>query len=160
MPFRFIPTYVGHTLVVVMPVVSASVHPHIRGAYSLAFCSPIQVHRFIPTYVGHTASSSGTENTISVHPHIRGAYDSECVNLVRVGGSSPHTWGIRSGQGQGLISLRFIPTYVGHTRNAVKQVWQIGVHPHIRGAYLLCGSSSHSYIRFIPTYVGHTIFLS
>ena len=30
---RFIPTYVGHTLVVVMPVVSASVHPHIRGAY-------------------------------------------------------------------------------------------------------------------------------
>ena len=73
-PCRFIPTYVGHTAQDVYPDEAKSVHPHIRGAYTL------QVHsrwtyfgssphtwgiqgfrrcgrkngRFIPTYVGHT----------------------------------------------------------------------------------------------------------
>ena len=30
---RFIPTYVGHTIALVVPESDRAVHPHIRGAY-------------------------------------------------------------------------------------------------------------------------------
>ena len=71
---RFIPTYVGHTVSQSPNNCSASVHPHIRGAYhcpgvpggkpggssphtwGIRFTSSINScrRRFIPTYVGHT----------------------------------------------------------------------------------------------------------
>ena len=71
---RFIPTYVGHTPSAVVFRCMASVHPHLRGAYSLRTYSDVHLHgssphtwgilssyifrcsppRFIPTYVGHT----------------------------------------------------------------------------------------------------------
>ena len=72
--------------------------------------------------------------------------------------------------------LRFIPTYVGHTRAGSPPILRRTVHPHIRGAYAAGrgrfpappGSSPHTWgirkrrnrvysrHRFIPTYVGHT----
>ena len=91
---RFIPTYVGHTLLRSSQAPGYSVHPHIRGAYldtetiglDGAGSSPHTwgirrgparlrlPDRFIPTYVGHTG-------------------------------------GVDEGHAVG----RFIPTYVGHT---------------------------------------------
>ena len=71
---RFIPTYVGHTKAITSPMQSATVHPHLRGAY-WSYISTFKVvtgsspptwgihirektprpeKRFIPTYVGHT----------------------------------------------------------------------------------------------------------
>ena len=73
-------------------------------------------------------------------------------------------------------SMRFIPTYVGHTSSPGPYQFHISVHPHLRGAYaalprqqlIFPGSSPHTWgihgacsdfsciDRFIPTYVGHT----
>ena len=71
-----------------------TVHPHIRGAYSVHVddhksrvgSSPhtwgirggpgetLGDIRFIPTYVGHTALDTNRFSPVAVHPHIRGAY--------------------------------------------------------------------------------------
>ena len=51
--FRFIPTYVGHTL---------------------GKATELSLERFIPTYVGHTGLSGPPTPRKPVHPHIRGAY--------------------------------------------------------------------------------------
>ena len=152
---RFIPTYVGHTLFRRSMTSWASVHPHIRGAYSPVIdtirsffgSSPhtwgilLPVHdapeggRFIPTYVGHTLAALRSAVTNSVHPHIRGAYIGHHRENQHLLGSSPHTWGIRRPGSTFVRSLRFIPTYVGHTgrRRCCCSRWP--VHPHIRGAY-------------------------
>ena len=134
------------------------------------------IARFIPTYVGHTGASSSAGSVVSVHPHIRGAY---CTANPRIGetiGSSPHTWGIRRRLPDLPALIRFIPTYVGHTRKRRGASVMRTVHPHIRGAYWpsaiqassAIGSSPHTWgilsahpephqaQRFIPTYVGHT----
>ena len=115
---------------------------------------------------------------IPVHPHIRGAYRRRGLCLFLVGGSSPHTWGIRSSFLLHDPDFRFIPTYVGHTCVIFPPIWETTVHPHIRGAYGhrpgnqsgKCGSSPHTWgiqfgvaffhrhVRFIPTYVGHTFY--
>ncbi len=152
---RFIPTYVGHTLL---------------------FRQRSMFSRFIPTYVGHTRDTGSQSPILAVHPHIRGAY-STLFHVPAMGcGSSPHTWGIHYMPYLPILLYRFIPTYVGHT--GVKTIWQeqLTVHPHIRGAYSISevstlqtsGSSPHTWgilrpaapvpgpARFIPTYVGHT----
>ena len=153
---RFIPTYVGYTHANNPAISRCTVHPHIRGAYSVypsflpsVFGSspptwgiPLNLariaffRRFIPTYVGHTARA------VRRRP--------------QAAGSSPPTWGIRTGWGNYPPAQR--------------------VHPHLRGAYAAGrgrfpappGSSPHtwgipyirpfgcSHPRFIPTYVGHT----
>ena len=126
--------------------------------------------------MGHTFLGRSVLGRWAVHPHIRGAYiirfKAETLKL----GSSPHTWGIQKLIVSRLRSLRFIPTYVGHTQQAVLPKLLEPVHPHIRGAYSVpsgvgcsaSGSSPHTWGilkiyysikghgRFIPTYVGHT----
>ena len=77
-----------------------------------------------------------------------------------MGGSSPHTWGIRLAVRAHFVEDRFIPTYVGHTRRRSVRAWASAVHPHIRGAYALGGVAKITDARFIPTYVGHTFFAS
>ena len=119
--FRFIPTYVGHTMIETGNFNKSPVHPHIRGAYKLCVgfhppgrgSSPhtwgipgvpkrkSRKVRFIPTYVGHTTSSGRPESIKTVHPHIRGAYIVGAFDL--------------------QISIRFIPTYVGHTLDRRKK---------------------------------------
>ena len=196
-----------------------SVHPHIRGAYVILLnrsspkpgSSPhtwgIQELggadqdrlRFIPTYVGHTMLGQIVNHILTVHPHIRGAYSLLRCHSSGGFGSSPHTWGILSGDGVRHVPRRFIPTYVGHTSLERQRFALCSVHPHIRGAYstlfhvpaMGCGSSPHTWgiqygyweetsdfgssphtwgipasapggnvaVRFIPTYVGHTIRL-
>ena len=73
--FRFIPTYVGHTLCPARSHTSVTVHPHLRGAY---------------------APVSWRSHSVPVHPHLRGAYKRECNQPSCRSGSSPPTWGIRN----------------------------------------------------------------
>ena len=133
--YRFIPTYVGHTITTPFRWVVSWVHPHIRGAYSfeprpdvsdpgssphtwgIRYRERLAVDRirFIPTYVGHTELRERPETRIAVHPHIRGAYASSFLIMVSVIGSSPHTWGIP------------LSRYLSSVCKSV--------HPHIRGAY-------------------------
>ena len=174
---RFIPTYVGHTSHCLPHFLSASVHPHLRGAYparrrarlTLPGSSPptwgirsdgnsvCQGMRFIPTYVGHTSSMPSAWNWLTVHPHLRGAYLFQFRHGTPQIGSSPPTWGIR--------------------KPAPPSSLPIAVHPHLRGAYRAAmsqpaprpGSSPPTWgildgvlegevrARFIPTYVGHTL---
>lgn len=91
---RFIPTYVGHTRPAVCRSLSASVHPHIRGAYDCTHTGLNHRRRFIPTYVGHTATALTIPVDTAVHPHIRGAYSTLHPLASLHPGSSPHTWGI------------------------------------------------------------------
>ena len=111
-----------------------------------------------------------------VHPHIRGAYRVSSCILSAASGSSPHTWGILNPADYADMTVRFIPTYVGHTPVDCRAGQRPSVHPHIRGAYAghgrhtltSVGSSPHTWgilvaqsadgleVRFIPTYVGHT----
>ena len=132
--------------------------------------------RFIPTYVGHTRWYHGCMRASAVHPHIRGAYRVAGSLQKASAGSSPHTWGIHADQPLPGAGRRFIPTYVGHTWADLLKFMSRTVHPHIRGAYSICGrrpaqsagSSPPTWGihpeavvrptvgRFIPTYVGHT----
>jgi len=148
-----------------------TVHPHIRGEYSirksrtpsLSGSSPhpwgilsspnsfLWMVRFIPTSVGNTSMGHTCIHTHSVHPHIRGEYDSRRIASSRACGSSPHPWGI-----QGIYPLcqmvnRFIPTSVGNTTTIFLNQRLTAVHPHIRGEYMIdliavicfSGSSPH-----------------
>ena len=215
---RFIPTYVGYTHANNPAISRCTVHPHIRGAYSVypSFLpsvfgsSPptwgIRLHcfsavpndRFIPTYVGHTVSPNATMRPASVHPHLRGAYGRRPVGAERRP-VHPHLRGAYGPRGAAAATgRRFIPTYVGHTdglgelspgpAGSSPPTWGIrqklnngdpsqAVHPHLRGAYVFTvflrfqtiGSSPPTWgipsaqmpqcvlPRFIPTYVGHTV---
>ena len=155
--FRFIPTYVGHTLLKVCETHRyGGSSPHTWGIRAGPEDREHRL-RFIPTYVGHTVTHLYRDTPSSVHPHIRGAYRSLRKPPTMSSGSSPHTWGIPPAHGDEPRTLL--------------------VHPHTRGAYCLDqvipphlrGSSPHTWgilpvpgwrpgcRRFIPTYVGHTV---
>ena len=152
---RFIPTYVGHTVHCSFAHGFISVHPHLRGAYvkstrewledlgsspptwgiRLCFSGSNRDIWFIPTYVGHTLWRSGRKPNSTVHPHLRGAYDSTSGKFTSISGSSPPTWGIHGVDAFGVVLVRFIPTYVGHTLSRLYHPDWFTVHPHLRGAY-------------------------
>ena len=171
-------------------------HPHMRGEYAPAILaehldggsSPhawgIQraahaagrLRRFIPTCVGNTRPSAPAWWITSVHPHMRGEYFHCRQSSKASAGSSPHAWGIRSGQRLESCGHRFIPTCVGNTAACYGLHEYAAVHPHMRGEYVLVrnvtgserGSSPHAWgilpasslpcgaWRFIPTCVGNT----
>ena len=91
--------------------------------------------RFIPTCVGLTRCSRAETSRPAVHPHMRGAYAVVGQDIVLIGGSSPHAWGLRSEYRYQYRTLRFIPTCVGLTKLSVSKVTGMTVHPHMRGAY-------------------------
>ena len=112
---RFIPTYVGHTTVIVQSINCPSVHPHIRGAYSTGKIFSASAHGSSPHTWGIRTWQNWELGITPVHPHIRGAYIGQGRCGRSSGGSSPHTWGIRDIAEQVLAEARFIPTYVGYT---------------------------------------------
>ena len=129
---RFIPTYVGHTMVNTTDRRRDAVHPHIRGAY-LARC-----------YLDDDLYGSS--------PHTWGIPQVDVHAPDKLRGSSPHTWGIPPGQTPARPGNRFIPTYGGHTWMR-RGIWpKPAVHPHIRGAYRALGGPQpppavHPHIR-------------
>ena len=166
----------GHTWADLLKFMSRTVHPHIRGAYSICGRRPAQSagssphtwgircdagqtsarSRFIPTYVGHTTATATAPLLPAVHPHIRGAYADHRIGVAIVDGSSPHTWGIHLREWKTCRTSRFIPTYVGHTHGWwIQNGSNCGSSPHTWG---IPGQAFHALgqNRFIPTYVGHT----
>ena len=136
MVMRFIPTYVGHTRRVSPAFTLYPVHPHIRGAYPETVSRCNKLPRFIPTYVGHTAWAVSPARSCAVHPHIRGAYRRIPSAETNSYGSSPHTWGIQPRRTWNGLLYRFIPTYVGHTRQLrFLCSSQTGSSPHTWGIH-------------------------
>ena len=86
-----------------------------RGVYALTVQSPTERPRFIPTCVGFTWDS---RNETPVYY-----------------GSSPHAWGLLTGNPREEVQKRFIPTCVGFTQIANQLVGSGAVHPHMRGVY-------------------------
>ncbi len=82
----------------------------------------------------------------AVHPHLRGAYRPVQSKYRTARGSSPHAWGILLDSPPVGWTVRFIPTYVGHTWGLLHHHYNPPVHPHIRGAYFL--SSSFFWSRY------------
>ena len=130
---RFIPTYVGLTLInVPFSAQNCGSSPHTWGLRKLVEAGR-NLERFIPTYVGLTFLRKSA--------------------FFCARGSSPHTWGLRPASCWLRILLRFIPTYVGLTYGIHHARRPRTVHPHIRGAYNLgtfliiqiIGSSPHTW---------------
>ncbi len=91
---RFIPTGVGNTPLLIVPVPISAVHPHGRGEHHLARSDALfrggssprawgtlnvshsgqNIGRFIPTGVGNTFSGIARLRQIAVHPHGRGEH--------------------------------------------------------------------------------------
>ena len=89
-------------------------HPHIHGEYSWICCvmsssegSPPHtwgIHimndfekaqsGITPTYMGNTLALAGVTVWLEDHPHIHGEYLPFALNVYRLPGSPPHTWGI------------------------------------------------------------------
>ena len=110
---RFIPTYVGNSIMTTESTRTASVHPHIRGELERRrqMTDPVlgssphtwgthnrtnrirTVRRFIPTYVGNSPAGGTSTTASTVHPHIRGELRTWTSSIDRRSGSSPHTWG-------------------------------------------------------------------
>ncbi len=115
-------------------------------------------------------------HTVPVHPHVRGEYLLRFHVKNSMGGSSPRAWGIPCVWRRAFVLARFIPTCVGNTLEAIKNVIFLPVHPHVRGEYIKLsimslkssGSSPRAWGilslpgkegsigRFIPTCVGNT----
>ena len=173
---RFIPTCVGNTPCGLPFCIGNGVHPHMRGEYAQrhhAFGQPV---RFIPTCVGNTPRNRPRNRPQPVHPHMRGEYAVIPQYISKIGGSSPHAWGIPTQATPPCQSSRFIPTCVGNTSALSRRKFSTPVHPHMRGEYwgrmeiMNCtrGSSPHAWgilihqpvplwrRRFIPTCVGNT----
>ena len=145
----------GNTKIKQYTIMWMSVHPHMRGEYSVVSevtSAPIGssphawgiqgisflealIDRFIPTCVGNTNRCCWCSSAVAVHPHMRGEYDSVVGEQIGVLGSSPHAWGIRIYL-RGLYGeLRFIPTCVGNTSFQKASERRSSVHPHMRGEY-------------------------
>ena len=159
---RFIPTPVGNTSTRPSCTLHASVHPHARGEYVMAFQSLVSedgssprpwgilkaMHadlgaaRFIPTPVGNTSSVCMRRYRLSVHPHARGEYFGLPCVANGVNGSSPRPWGIPLCLCALLPGRRFIPTPVGNTRAHAARAGPLAVHPHARGEYSATAQTS------------------
>ena len=154
---RFTPTCVGNTSGAVSASDVATVHPHMRGEYSVGSVVRIlyrgspphawgildilhcatTVDRFTPTCVGNTSPTTQTRAVTSVHPHMRGEYAARLRSRQPYFGSPPHAWGIPDEGRFHVPDSRFTPTCVGNTNCFTEQAKQLPVHPHMRGEYVL-----------------------
>ena len=97
---------------------------------------------------------------ITVHPHTCGVYADDVQTTGLLIGSSPHMWGLPSGQQPLPRKLRFIPTHVGFTIHSTASQCQSAVHPHTCGVYCGVRHTDLHCRRFIPTHVGFTLMMS
>ncbi len=145
---------------------------------------PTPVHRrqtgFIPTYVGNRSDAQESARLLSVHPHVCGEQGNTTFRLLVSFGSSPRMWGTGTPVNREHRSSRFIPTYVGNSRQQGRRHQSFPVHPHVCGEQIVKtntlpttnGSSPRMWgtdasaifcqyvCRFIPTYVGNRVSAS
>ncbi len=134
---RFTPTCVGNTARRFLEALCHSVHPHVRGEYGAPLPTGGSRDRFTPTCVGNTATTlQGT---------------------VRVGGSPPRAWGIRSGSNLSAQGNGSPPRAWGILVVFVFFLIVSPVHPHVRGEYAGHRRRLKADHRFTPTCVGNTV---
>ena len=174
---RFTPTCVGTIPAWGVSVVSATVHPHMRGdnVYNWIAAvpalgspphawgqSPARFHacaltRFTPTCVGTMTSSCAMTAQTSVHPHMRGDNVSLSFLSISAAGSPPHAWGQFFWLHVSLQRRRFTPTCVGTMGDPRSWSGAMSVHPHMRGdnhsrspgANSWYGSPPHAWGQFL-----------
>ncbi len=134
-PRRFIPTPVGNTAAVNIPLAQSTVHPHACGEHfkrvgaaldsigssprlwgthdPIVLCNDDR--RFIPTPVGNTKRGQAWRSGIAVHPHACGEHPCLPTGRRRRVGSSPRLWGTLNNPACQIVARRFIPTPVGNT---------------------------------------------
>ena len=98
---RFIPTYVGHTVISGIQKFDTAVHPHLRGAYRCSLFGSLRPGGSSPPTWGIRGRVKDQFGLDAVHPHLRGAYGLSSI--------------------QYRLPIRFIPTYVGHTLDRRKK---------------------------------------
>lgn len=69
------------------------------------------------------------------HPYIHGGYVALSEGLRRNIGSSLHTWGLLSVEGNLIVNDRLIPTYMGTTKIDKALSFDSEAHFHMHGNY-------------------------
>ena len=143
--------------------ITAAVHPHGRGDWSLHSLPHCLYHgspprawglaqhkrrqpasrRFTPTGVGTGKDDDPDRNRWPVHPHGRGDWSEITVPPGAQRGSPPRAWGLAGSLHLCAHSTRFTPTGVGTGRQAIFIFTPLPVHPHGRGDWL----TSSRYLR-------------
>ena len=131
---RFIPTPVGNTLQLIYKNPEAAFH-HTRGLctyptrcpFSGKYLPPPRGERaenlfsyrhggrFIPRDLGNRIQWGAVVTIWSVHPRGGGEHYQRAVVMMRLHGSSPHSWGTRCPPETGWLWRRVIPALVGNT---------------------------------------------
>src|SRR5439155_646865 len=147
------PTCVGTIPAWGVSVVSATVHPHMRGdnVYNWIAAvpalgspphawgqSPARFHacalpRFTPTCVVTMCTTGLLLSLSPVHPHMRGDNRVGYRHARGIRGSPPHAWGQLARLPNLWARMRFTPTCVGTMTPLRSQSLRITVHPHMRG---------------------------
>ncbi len=172
---RFIPTHVGNARVGGSCARPRPVHPHARGERAVRAHDARHPHgssprtwgtliatpwawlmgRFIPTHVGNAGCGGRRATHRTVHPHARGERGNGSEKDALRTGSSPRTWGTRSGLLMSGGSGRFIPTHVGNASGPNRGgTSRSGSSPRTWGTPCSAASSA-AIVRFIPTHVGN-----
>ncbi len=166
----------GNTLIIFLFLEQLSVHPHVRGEYTVTKRARRIFSGSSPRAWGIPGEDPQLLRLPLVHPHVRGEYQAPDCQIENQHGSSPRAWGIRPCDLGGIEAQRFIPTCVGNTPASPILTGMVTVHPHVRGEYSVVtldvckkhGSSPRAWgirrcryrravdQRFIPTCVGNT----
>jgi len=113
---RFIPTYMGNASRTPSIRRCRTVHPHVHGERKMGIPGILTGYgssprtwgtlflpgaenfeaRFIPTYMGNAVSARNLSTMGAVHPHVHGERTHGIRRMVKMGGSSPRTWGTPS----------------------------------------------------------------
>jgi len=153
---RFIPTYMGNAFPPRDRHVTALVHPHVHGERSSVGMASSQTGgssprtwgtlkgadftlpplRFIPTYMGNASVVFWDTPDVTVHPHVHGERVKIRASDGFADGSSPRTWGTLITASVALVTVRFIPTYMGNARRCGRTRLTQSVHPHVHGERL------------------------
>ena len=138
----FTPASAGNMPTGLLVICLTSVHPRIRGEYSLHSAGCAAGGGFTPASAGNILSVPRFLGLLGVHPRIRGEYDRRAGHEGRLQGSPPHPRGIY------LVGLhknplpRFTPASAGNMFHALLLLRFSWVHPRIRGEYTLHTSFS------------------
>ena len=133
---RSIPTCVGFTPHLCLPLLRKTVHPHVRGVYLHHTVKLFLSHGPSPRAWGLPFLHSVGRMELMVHPHVRGVYPPRPKRIEKLSGPSPRAWG--------LLTLLMITA-----------LCLVGPSPRAWGLQIPSQSRTASW-RSIPTCVGFT----
>ena len=94
--------------------------------------------RFIPAYAGNSRVRESLLFDSAVHPRLRGELILFLIGCKIGIGSSPLTRGTLRFHLRKESGNRFIPAYAGNSTSTFLELWEIAVHPRLRGELSRC----------------------